>query len=517
MTRSDPQRPLRPSTALLPFALLLVLAARDLHSPPISPTIHRQTQTYVQMRQLADRGPSWDAFSIGVDGPTPFRAIFEFPIYHVLAAGLMRLISVSWFWPKLISLLAALITLASLRCWLAQHWGRDVAALAVTLLATIPVFLLLATAVQPDSLALAASAGLLLVMERWRSAPSAPRWAAVLALALTALLVKFTVVVPFVPALVWLYLRRSSSFRRPAPAELASTVAFVVLPFLWWLRLRAAHTDPAFLQLDRALFLGGDLGRFLSPRFYVKPFFIVGAMVCAGVGLPLVVVGLRKLGALGWALVAGIPLHYLLIATVADQVYYALPLAPTFALLIARGWLLIEGRLTAQAWALRVAAGALWCVGLLVAVPYTLRHDDVTWQAAKALEAASARSDLVLVLNAHDRGVGIGGYNPSLLVLADRVGWTISPARAAAHEVTAAVERRRGEGARWLVATWYSPALEPWVNSFLPATFSRQPRLQGVPVAGEQLISALTERFRIAARGPNFIVLDLGVPPGAGR
>ena len=187
----------RPSLA---HVVLLALALPDLVAAPISPTIHRQTQTYVQIGNLAAHGFSWDAFSLGLDGAKPFRAIFEFPI---LVVG---------------------------------------------------------------------------------------------------------------------------------------------LPFIWWLRVRGRHTDPAFLQLDRMLFFGGELRRFLSPGFYVKPMFIIGAMVCAGAGLPLAMLGLRRLDPVGWALVAGIPLFFLVIPTAADQTYYSFALAPIFAILIARGWLAVELR-----------------------------------------------------------------------------------------------------------------------------------------------------------------------------
>ena len=500
----------RPSLA---HVVLLALALPDLVAAPISPTIHRQTQTYVQIGNLAAHGFSWDAFSLGLDGAKPFRAIFEFPIYHALSAVALRFVSHSWFWPKLLSLLATCAAIMSLRVWISRRWGGGVGGLATVVFAAMPIVLLMATAIQPDALALALTVGLLIAMERWRLSPLLSRWLVVLVLGLLALLVKFTVVIPFVPVLIWLYLQSPSGARWPRAADIATAVLVVGLPFIWWLRVRGRHTDPAFLQLDRMLFFGGELRRFLSPGFYVKPMFIIGAMVCAGAGLPLAVLGLRRLDPVGWALVAGIPLFFLVIPTAADQTYYSFALAPIFAILIARGWLAVEVRFpsrVAQARAVMILA----CVaGLAIAVPYTLRRDDVTWNAARALAGVSRADDFALVLNMHDRGVGIGGFNPAMLVLAERNGWNLSPATADVSAIAAAVSHRRSEGARWLVATWFTAELDPWFTPLLPAAFSRQPRLQGQPVDGRAIVQALMQQFSSAAAGENYVVLRLDDRP----
>jgi hypothetical protein len=322
-------------------------------------------------------------------------------------------------------------------------------------------------------------------------------------------LVKFTVLVPFVPVLVWLYLRSPSGFRWPRLIEVATAVLFVGVPFVWWLRLRAQHTDPIFLQLDQSLFIAGDLRRFLSPGFYVKPAFIIGAMVCAGAGLPFAAAGCRRLDGCGWALVAGISFYFVAIPTVADQTYYALPLAPIFALLISRGWLSIERWFVGHLVTARTLAVAAWACGLLVALPYTLRQDRVTWDAATALSRVSAADQLALVLNMHDRGVGIGGLNPSILVLAGRKGWNVSPVSPDVSAIESDVLQRRSDGADWLVGTWFTPELDPWWAGFLPAVFSRVPRLTGHPVDGRQLIEPLLRRYDVAAAGRNFVVLRL--------
>jgi len=496
----------RPSLAH--FALV-GLALPDLVAAPISPTIHRQTQTYIQIANLADYGLSWDAFSININGARPFRAIFEFPIYHGLSAVALRLLSHSWLWPKLLSLLATCVTVVCLRVWISQRWGRGVAAPATIVFATMPLVLLMATAIQPDALALALTTGLILAMERWRLAPNIGGWLVVLVLALLALLVKFTVVVPFVPVLAWLYLRSPSGIRWPRAPEIATAVLVIGLPFVWWLRVRAQHTDPGYLRDDQLLFLGGELRRFLSPGFYVKPLFVIGAMVCAGTGAPLMALGARRLDAFGWTLVAGIPLYFVLIATAADQTYYSFALAPIFAILIGRGWSAIERQFATHLVFARALVIAIYAAGLAVAVPYTLRRDEVTWNAAKALEQVSRTQDFALVLNMHDRGVGIGGFNPAMLVLANRKGGNISPGSTDTSAIAADVSRGRSNGARWLVATWFTPALDPWFTSWLPGAFSRQPRLQGELVDGRRIVEALTRQYPEVAMGDNYAVLRL--------
>ena len=159
----------RPSLA---HVVLLALALPDLLAAPISPTIHRQTQTYVQIGNLADHGFSWDAFALGINGAKPFRAIFEFPIYQAVAAVALRFVSHSWLWPKLLSLLATYFTIVGLRVWLSRRWGSGVAALATVVFAAMPIVLLMATAIQPDVMALALTVGLLIAMERWRLGPA---------------------------------------------------------------------------------------------------------------------------------------------------------------------------------------------------------------------------------------------------------------------------------------------------------------------------------------------------------
>ena len=67
------------------------------------------------------------------------------------------------------------------------------------------------------------------------------------------------------------------------------------------------------------MFFFGDLSRFLRPGYYFKPGFILGAMVLCGAGVPLALLGLRKLDRATALLFAGVPFYFVLIATAAEQ------------------------------------------------------------------------------------------------------------------------------------------------------------------------------------------------------
>lgn len=257
------------------------------------------------------------------------------------------------------------------------------------------------------------------------------------------------------------------------------------------------------------MFFIGDLTRFLSLGYYVKPAFILGVMVLCGAGTPLVVAGLRRIDPATFLLLAGVPFYYILIPTASEQTYYALPVVPVLALLAARGAVWLETALPIRRHATLCAVIAMWLGGFAIAAPYTIRHDRVSFEAARAVAAVSQRDDLILVANMHDRGVGIGGFNSTIMTLSGRLGWSVPSTTPSIETLQEQAGVRRTQGAKWFVITWFTPAIEPWVNRFLPASFSRVPRINGVAVDGEELAVALGGRYPVATRGENFAVLAL--------
>ncbi len=487
----------------LPFLVLLVLALPDLLAPPVSPTILRQTQTYAQTVGLLAAGFSPAGLTIPINGPEPFRVVYEFPLYQGLVAGLFAVFGPAYIWGKAVSLAAALGSLAVLMRLVRARWGGAVAWRAGLIFASSPIALLLATAFQPDALALLLALAAVAALERWRAAPTAGRWRAFLAALLGAALAKFTLLVPLAPVLAGLL-----AARRPAARDLALGVVLVLIPFAGWLGWRGQLMDPAYLAVDTRDFLLGDLGRFLRAGYYVKPAFILGAMVACGAGVVLLGAGLWGAGRAEGLLLAGVPLYFVLIPTASEQTYYAYAVAPALAVVMARGALALEG-LGRGRRARRVALAAAWVAGWAVAAPYTLRLDQVTPDAAAAVRAASRPEELVFVLNAHDRGVGIGAFNPALLTLAERRGWNVDFRGPDAAEIRRQIEARRPAGVRWVVATWWTPALDPWFTPWWPAQFSRVPRFGGRPVDGAGLAGELARVYPVRAHGANWMVLEV--------
>ena len=501
-------RPWR-GTALALAALLVVLSLPDLFSPPISPTIFRQTQTFSQVSNYVESGFSFRGLAIDIDGPTPVGTAHEFPIYQTLVGILFKLFGPSYFAGKLVSLLAAVVGfLVALRL-ARDKWGDAVAWRAGFFYAACPIVLLLSAAFQPDALALSLGALAAAAFARWKESPTLGRWTLFLLTLLASALAKFTVLVPFVPIAVWATLVHNGRFRMPTFRETAAVIVLFVAPFGAWMIYRTTLTDPRWLAVEGAMFLMGDLTRFLNPAYHVKLAFILCAMVLCGAGVPLAVLGLRGRGGAHWLLICGIPFYYLLLPTAAEQTYYALPVAPILALLAAGGLLWIEERLPRHRRATFAGVAIAWFGGFAVAGPYTLRHDTVSLDAARAVASVSAPDDLILVMNMHDRGVGIGGFNSTIITLSERGGWNIASSEPTVEGLRAQAEARRAQGARWTVITWFTPEIEPWVNQFLPAAFSRVPRFGGVPVEGEAFASALAADFPVAVRGDNFAVLSL--------
>jgi hypothetical protein len=498
-------RPGRAKLALI--SLLILLSLPDLFSPPISPTIARQTQTYSQTAHFVASGFSLGGMAMDIDGPRPFRVVYEFPLYQTIVGALFALFGPAFFWGKLVGLAASVAGLWIFLQLARDQWGESVAWRAGFFLATSPITLLLSTAFQPDAMAVAFVAGALALLVCWRQAPALFRWLALLVLLLAAALSKVPILVPFLPLIAVSVLYVGGRWRQPTAVETLVALAVFVVPFVAWSLYRTTLMDSSSLIVDRSMFLVGDLSRFLQLSFYLKLALILGAMAMCGAGVPLALLGLRGLDAAGRALICGAVLYFVLIPTAAEQTYYALPLIPLLALLMARGMVWLEQRLTPK---VRPPVVALWAAGFLVAAPYTLRHDTISLQAARAANAVSAADDLLFVMNMHDRGVGVGGLNPSIVTLANRRGWNVQFDTTDVDALRRQIETHRQHGARWIVATWFTPDLDPWFTPLLPSSFSRCPRLNGVTVDGRAITDRLSEHYPVAARGANYAVLKIG-------
>jgi 4-amino-4-deoxy-L-arabinose transferase-like glycosyltransferase len=488
--------------------LLAILSLPDLFSPPTSPTIFRQTQTYAQTVHFVDGGFAPSALAIDVDGPRPLTLVYEFPLYHAIVGTLFEAFRPSFFWGKLVSLIAALAALSIFVRLARETWGNTVAVWAGFFAASSPITLLMSTAFQPDMLALAFTALSIALLARWRLAPAMGLWLGSLVVLSLAVLTKFPIVVPFVPLLVMLALRSTGGgWRAPAPLEIAAAIAIVAVPFVAWTMSRGTLMATSSFALESRMFFIGDLTRFVNAAVLLKLALIIGAMAICIAGIPLALVGMTRTDSYLRALLAGALLYYVLIPTAAEQTYYALPVVPLLASLMAQGAVRLEHWTSPRRTRAAIVAG--WFAGFAIAAPYTLRHDDISLQAAQAVRANTQPGELIFVMNMHDRGVGIGGTNPSIITLAGRRGWNVQFESADVDRLAAQIDARRADGVRVGVATWFTPDLDPWFARFLPASFSRRPRVNGAPVDGSNIADRLSQRYRVANKGANYVVWKL--------
>jgi hypothetical protein len=490
-------------------ALLVVFSLPDLLSPPITPTISRQTQTYTQTLRFVEAGFSVHGLTIDIDGPKPFHVVYEFPVFQALAGLFFKLFFPAYFWGKLVSLVSLAVGFWVALRLACRQWGPAITWRAGLFFAVSPITLLVSASFQPDALALGVSVMAAGCLCAWRERPTILRWALFLVVLLVAALTKFTVLVPFLPLLVWAVFYQNGRWRMLRVQEWLLAVFIFLVPFVAWNLHRSTLMDPRYLVGERDVFLIGDLTRFFRAGFYVKPAFILGAMVLCGAGVPLALLGLRALDRTTRLLAIGIPVYFILIPTVADQTYYALPLVPVLALLAARGALSLEQHFARHVRLTRMLIVSFYLAGFAIAAPYTLRHDQVSLRAAEQMNQIGSDEDLLLVLNCHDRGVGIGGFNPTLFTLAGRRGWNLRLDSVEGRELLQQITTHRAAGARWLLITWFTPNLDPWFSRLLPASFSRCPRIGGTPVDGQRLATALAGRYPVVNHGLNHLILKL--------
>ena len=179
---------------------------------------------------------------------------------------------------------------------------------------------------------------------------------------------------------------------------------------------------------------------------------------------------------------------------------------PLLAILMSQGMLRLEA-LSPRT--VRIAVILGWAVGFSVAAPYRTSSRQRESRRCRGHQSRSEIDDLVFVMNMHDRGVGIGGLNPAIVTLAGRRGWNVQFDTSEPEVLRRQIEVAHRAGVRWIVATWFTPDLDPWFTPLLPADFSRQPKLNGTPVEGMAIVDHLSTSYPVVTRGSNFAVLSL--------
>ncbi len=487
------------------IVLLISVSLYNLFSPPITPVITRQTQTAMLTENFAKEGFSLKGLYLNLRGNGRVVVANEFPIYNFITGLFFLFFKNTVFWGKLISLTAACISLLCLFRLIRKLFGEKIAIYSTFFFILSPIGILMNASVQPDSLGLMFLLIALVILLDWKEKQ---RTSTLLLFSITLLLSglsKFPLIVPYLPVIAAAFLYHKGKLRLPRLKEIIIILAFFVLPFIAWYLYRGHLTDPAYSRGEFAYFFIGDLRRFLSPDYYIKPFFSIAALVWCGMGLLFFISGLKKLSLLEALLLIGIPFYFVIVPTVRDQYYYMYPTIPIFALLMGRGFHnLTEYCKRRNSLPLIYMCTFIFFLGFIIAVTYVMRQDKISWEAAKAIKRFSLPTDLVATITIHDRGQGIGLFNPSILYLSNRKGWSIPVTSTKLKDTANQLEMIHKNGASLLVITWYTPDLELWTSKFLPLNLHRNPG-----VDGKAFFEGLQKKYLVIYKSNNYALLDL--------
>jgi hypothetical protein len=476
----------------------------------------RQTQTAELTRNFAASGFSWDGLSIWTQGNRPVIVHYEFPIYNALL-GLVDRVTGHYATPgKFLSFVAGgccTLLVGTLACRLGGSASNDDRSMCSWVAASLffiwsPVSVLMNTSYQPDSFGLAAAlAGVWLWTKVQRSTDFA-YFALGAVLLTTATMIKFPLVVPYVPVVLLLLIRSlriGGAFALKSIGVLIVCLAPVVL---WYVARRVPTFGLASRDQMVAMFAFGDLGRFLRPEWYVKPAICFVGLVLGGFGIFPLAIGGRRLPVLSSLAALGIVTYLVVIPTVADQYYYLYPTIPLLSIIIGHGFSSIAGwaRRSPAAIALLAVAAAMWVAVLGAGWLYVLRQDRVTLEAAREIGRLKSEGDLVLFIPNHDRVIGKGSFNPSFSYLSGARGWLAEPTSDA--DVDHYVPQDEGVVPDWIVVTRYTPDLETPLAPILPQRFRNQPVIDS-----ESTIIALKQIYEVRHETKNFVIFRCATTP----
>jgi hypothetical protein len=480
---------------------LVLLSVYDLFAPPVSSMINRQCLGAMLTKNFADKNFALSGMTLNIYGDGNPVMLQEFPFYYFLTGILYKSTGILVFWGKLLSLLASIGTLILLYRLFQKHYDSTVAFWGGLFFVICPIGLLMRTSYQPDSLGMLFVLVSLWLLDRWRESrrKSALIWFS-LSLLIAGLL-KFPLLIPFVPVIAVGFFFQSGRYRGPRLYEVIIPVLLFALPLVGWYGF-ALHYSSLYgiIEADKAtsMFLIGDLGRFLSLSYYVRPIAFITVYTLAVAGLGFVACGLFRARAREWLLLLGIPFYFVMIPTSAKQHYYLYAVLPAFALVFGLGADYLWHRI-------RWVAGFLLILMLpvsLMASAYLLRQDKVMMAAAAAVSDCSDKDQKVVAILTHDRIYRSYTNVTELHFLAGRKGWVLP--YAADDKIAESLADYRNKGAEILVLTWYTPELEPWFIHWAPSSFARD---SGVDVS--VLRAKLSEHYPSVLIENNWLIFDL--------
>ncbi|MEK6744840.1 MAG: glycosyltransferase family 39 protein [Nitrospirota bacterium] len=490
--------------------LLLATSLYDLTSAQFSaPTIMRQAQTAMLSENFAREGFRLQGLYLNIHGHDRPVMAYEFPVYNAIVGILFLAINFSPIWGKLISVLASVLALYFFATLVSRRYGQQVTLFAGVFFLLSPLTIMMQSAFQPDALAVMFTLSALLVLDRWHRDNSYPSLVLFSLLLLLGGLTKYPALVPFGPVMILAFFSKNGRFRTPRLLELFIIIVLFAVPLVLWYTYRAqiTHSDFGTTGMN-SMFLFGDLKRFLSPAYYITPLYIISVLACSGMGALFLLFGLFTRSPLNIAMALGIPLFFLVIPTASEQHYYFFPCIPLVALIMARGAVRFN-ELCGQRdiVLLKYATYSLYALACFSLALYimVLRQDNVMYDAAKTVNRVSAPQDLIFVMNMHNRTNGFGGNNPTLFYLSGRKGWNITNTFTLETSL-AQIEKRREQGAKWVVITWYTPDLETVLEPYIPK--SAHTRIDP-GIDGKHYYQELKKRYTIEFESKNYAVLKL--------
>lgn len=497
---------------LVLVAILLVgvlLAMPDLFAPPLSSTSWRQTQTAMLTENFVRSGFDLKGLSVDILGDLMPAMIYEFPLLNAIVGIFYTVVGTNPIVGKVVSLICFLLSSVLLFSIVKRYYGERVALVAAAFFGLNPLTLLMRTSFQPDFLSLTLMLAALMQLEQWRDRPT---WRTLLSFSIflmLAMLVKFPIVMPFVPVLFLLFFSEGDRWARRAAVRLGDIGAIfliTIVPTIVWTFCARELTYPPFFESMGSMFLFGDMNRFVDLSYYLKPSYIYIFYVFSGSGMLYLAFSLKTFTKFEMAIVLGIPLYLVLIPTSSEQHYYQLAVVPGMSFLMGKGFLRLwdSSRHWWRVWTI-VSTGVAFTAMTVICSQYLLREDLIFFSAGRQLRVMTRQDELVLSLALHDRlYIGACWYT-QMMYASHRRGWNLASRVAMTpQDVVSEVMTEDHRRAKYLVLTWYSHDLEPWFAEYIPARFRRNPNIDG-----RTLFRDLSRQFPCVFQGENFGILRL--------
>ncbi len=422
---------------LFPAAVTALLAVRlpGLGGPVTEPHAWRQFDALFTIRSFAREGIDLLRPPVAWLG-TKGVALFGFPVAEALSSVASRLAGGGLAAPRLVFFLLFCGALLSVHSLARRVGGRGRARWAVLAGLALPAGIVCSRAILPDAtgLAFASGAAATLLAGLCRRRPGT--FAAGALLLSLALVVKPAFVVPFVPLLLAVALRRRT--RRFA----ARAVVLLVVPlatFLWW---QGHVTSVGRETFEPGLYAGAarpvnDLARSVSwrdSRLRARPWLRTGESLVRNLTSPGLLaasllgglLALRRARRLHALLALGSFLFaWLFLPACSRHDWELLALLPAVALVAGEGLAWLSRSATSGAplplRVVTVAGAGTVLLGGLVSAAGLFRPVDPAAREAGAVIASFSSPSEILVTSWGESD----GRNPYLLVAADRRGWSV--------------------------------------------------------------------------------------------